>query len=315
MKRFKNILVVNSEADASGQILDRAVTLAQRNDARLTVMEAVQGEQGNILTSVFRASSEELHMRYALERQNQLAEEIAPRIGSGLHPDVHVQVGTPFVEIIRVVLRHQHDLVMMAAESLSGLRQRLFSSTAMHLMRKCPCPVWIMKPIPQPTFQGILAAVDPAPDDKERQALNVKILDLATSLARQEQTLLHVVHVWAPRREYFFGTSQLTTEEIDQLKRELQLQRRMALTELLEPYQLQGRDSRIHFLVGDPATAMSTLAAQHRIELTVMGTVCRTGLPGLLIGNTAEDMLAQVDCSVLAVKPDGFVSPVQTEDR
>jgi len=31
---------------------------------------------------------------------------------------------------------------------------------------------------------------------------------------------------------------------------------------------------------------------------------------GHLIGNTAEKILHQVDCSVLTVKPDGFVSPV-----
>lgn len=42
-----------------------------------------------------------------------------------------------------------------------------------------------------------------------------------------------------------------------------------------------------------------------------MGTVCRTGAPGLLIGNTAEKILYEVDCSVLTVKPDGFVTPVR----
>jgi len=36
----------------------------------------------------------------------------------------------------------------------------------------------------------------------------------------------------------------------------------------------------------------------------------RTGVPGLFIGNTAESVLHQVDCSVLALKPPGFVSPV-----
>jgi nucleotide-binding universal stress UspA family protein len=41
-----------------------------------------------------------------------------------------------------------------------------------------------------------------------------------------------------------------------------------------------------------------------------MGTVCRTGIPGLIIGNTAERVLDVVDCSVLTVKPEGFVSPV-----
>jgi nucleotide-binding universal stress UspA family protein len=41
-----------------------------------------------------------------------------------------------------------------------------------------------------------------------------------------------------------------------------------------------------------------------------MGTVCRAGVPGLFIGNTAEKVLRHVSCSVLTVKPEGFVSPV-----
>ncbi len=48
-----------------------------------------------------------------------------------------------------------------------------------------------------------------------------------------------------------------------------------------------------------------------KADLLVMGTVCRTGVPGFFIGNTAEDVLQQVDCSVLAVKPKGFVTPVK----
>jgi nucleotide-binding universal stress UspA family protein len=45
-----------------------------------------------------------------------------------------------------------------------------------------------------------------------------------------------------------------------------------------------------------------------------MGTVARIGIPGLLIGNTAETILDQLDCSVLAVKPPGFVSPVALDE-
>ena len=45
-----------------------------------------------------------------------------------------------------------------------------------------------------------------------------------------------------------------------------------------------------------------------------MGTVARTGIPGLIMGNTAEAILEQLDCSVLAIKPPGFVTPVSLQD-
>jgi nucleotide-binding universal stress UspA family protein len=34
-------------------------------------------------------------------------------------------------------------------------------------------------------------------------------------------------------------------------------------------------------------------------------------MSGLIIGNTAEKALNQLQCSVLALKPPGFVSPTQ----
>ena len=45
--------------------------------------------------------------------------------------------------------------------------------------------------------------------------------------------------------------------------------------------------------------------------LIIMGTVGRTGIPGFIMGNTAETILNRIDCSVLAIKPDGFVTPVR----
>ncbi len=52
------------------------------------------------------------------------------------------------------------------------------------------------------------------------------------------------------------------------------------------------------------------MTAKEEIDLVVMGTICRTGVPGFFVGNTAESILQQVECSVLTVKPDGFVTPV-----
>ncbi len=42
----------------------------------------------------------------------------------------------------------------------------------------------------------------------------------------------------------------------------------------------------------------------------VMGTLSKTGLAGLIAGNAAEMVFHTADCSVLAVKPPDFVSPV-----
>jgi hypothetical protein len=65
-----------------------------------------------------------------------------------------------------------------------------------------------------------------------------------------------------------------------------------------------------HLRKGNPAEVITRFVAEERIDAVVMGTVVRLGLPGFLIGNTAETVLDRVSCSLFTVKPEGFVSPV-----
>jgi universal stress protein E len=88
----------------------------------------------------------------------------------------------------------------------------------------------------------------------------------------------------------------------------------MGLDKLMDRFNLNALSHEVHLLKGDPGALIVDLARKKRIELVVMGTVCRTGLAGFFIGNTAEKVLQEVDCSVLAVKPDGFVTPVRLEE-
>ncbi len=61
---------------------------------------------------------------------------------------------------------------------------------------------------------------------------------------------------------------------------------------------------------GTASKAITSFSEAVEADLIVIGTVGRTGIPGLIIGNTAENVLQTTSASVLAVKPSGFVSPV-----
>jgi nucleotide-binding universal stress UspA family protein len=65
---------------------------------------------------------------------------------------------------------------------------------------------------------------------------------------------------------------------------------------------------------GEPEAVIPEFVVAQGIDLVVMGTVARSGIAGLLIGNTAERVLSKLPCSVLAVKPDGFVCPVSLDE-
>ena len=69
---------------------------------------------------------------------------------------------------------------------------------------------------------------------------------------------------------------------------------------------------RVHIAdkVGRPDQVILKCIREYHIDLLVLGTLGRAGVPGVMIGNTAERLLPEVTCSVLAVKPPGFRCPI-----
>jgi len=111
-----------------------------------------------------------------------------------------VLIGVPFLAIIREVIGNGRDLVIKIPEHRDWL-DRLFGSDDMHLLRKCPCPVWLTKSQAQKAYRRVLAAVDvddafPPTELQTRRALNRQILEMASSLAISDFAELHVVHAW-----------------------------------------------------------------------------------------------------------------------
>ncbi len=65
-----------------------------------------------------------------------------------------------------------------------------------------------------------------------------------------------------------------------------------------------------HLSWGSPWKDISHLAERLGADLIAMGTTGRSGITGLLLGNTAEKVLGACNCSVLTAKPSDFVSPI-----
>lgn len=246
--------------------------------------------------------------------QHGLHQCVAAIQQAGIQTTSKTIVGVPFVEIIREVIKNHYDLVMMTAEGKGGVKQTLFGNTSLHLMRKCPCPVWVIKS-GQPNYhRRILAAVDLVPDDQERTALAQRVMDLATSLARLGHDRLFILHAWSLYGDSILrGRAGVSDEEIENLLIEARNSHRQNFKEFLEGIPLEELEYEVYLLKGNAGTLIPEFAQAKAVDLIVMGTVSRTGIAGLFIGNTAEKVLQQVDCSILTVKPEGFISPVKLD--
>lgn len=326
MKRFKNILCVVEPGEISKPALERAVLLAENNQARLMVIDVIEQVIDDIDMPDGGPISNKLQAAMALDHEQRLK----PLLESyRKHIDIEFKIihGDSFLAIIREVLGNKRDLVIKVPQTPDWL-DRVFGSEDMHLLRKCPCPVWLIKPEAPKSYRRILAAVDvddayPEAEQKSRQALNHKILEIAGSLALSEFAELHVVHVWdAIGESAMRGGLMRTPEEkilayVEQVRRHHERSLNALLHELnaqLGPAAMSYLSAQKHLIKGWARKEIPALAKQIDADLIVMGTVARTGIPGFIMGNTAETILNQIECSVLAIKPPGFTSPVKSED-
>lgn len=306
MKQFKNILLI---APFDKPLLNQATALLNTSQSRMTLMSVVpELEMANITTN----DGKKVDLQSLLE--NELHSEIEKTTRSLKSCDVRVKsiVATgnhAFIEVIKQVQAKKHDLVMMLADGINSVRDQLFGTLSMHLMRKCPSAVWVVKPSKRRKLRNVFAAVDPDSEDPIRDKLNVEVLNRAAGIAHNNGAKLQVVHAWNTLGGNVTRSRRwMSKQEVRLYVEKVAEAHRNQLHKLLEKH-LDGSQI-VHMLQGHPATVISEIIGDLNGDLLVMGTICRTGIPGFFIGNTAETLLNQVDCSVLTVKPKGFVSPV-----
>lgn len=308
MKRFKNISLIY---ECDQPTLQRAALLAKENHARLTIIHAVK-EFPNSWQHLYIDNRPVDVKKLVMEDQQERLNEIASSVHSlGVHPKTRLLEGEPFVEIIRDVIDHHRDLVVMTMDSKPGWREFFFGNTVSAMMRDCPCPVLALKPTESRGFKKILVAVDPVLVGDSHDTLNRVILELASSLAVLEGAELHVVHAWRLVGESMLrGRFAIPAVDVDRAVLQEFEKRRDLVESLLKKYSIS--PEHVHLPKGEATPAITGLVKNLGVDLLVMGTVCRTGIPGFIIGNTAEQILNAVECSTLTVKPEGFVSPVTT---
>jgi nucleotide-binding universal stress UspA family protein len=308
MKRFQNILLY-AGMEQNEAAVNRAVNLAMENRAPLTFMDVVKPipRALGMLTDV--VETEEMQRLLVQDHREKLLAVASDYVGTGVEIDVVVSCGDPATEIVRQVLEKKHDLVVKAVNG-DTRGERIFGSISRSLLRLCPCPVWLLKPEIHGQFDVVLAAVDMEDQDPVHVELNREILELGHAVAAREDAKLHIVSVWDLWMEHALRR-RAGDEEIDAALAAHKETIRKRLDAFLEPFRATHEAPEVHLRRGSPSSIVRSVADDIEADLLVMGTVCRTGAAGFLIGNTAETVLNHITCSILALKPEGFVSPVE----
>jgi nucleotide-binding universal stress UspA family protein len=293
------ILVYSPHEDRAHRAVTLASAVAERSGARVTILRVLEQAARRRAPRLEREGREINDLLLEAETR-ELEQVAAPLTARGLQVDVRVAWGVPWNEIITLVDAEGFDLVVKPARGLSREGHVFFGSTALHLFRKCVCPVWVVGDDGElPT--KIMAAIDPA-RDSGRSEVAGRILGWADRVGRYADAPVHVASAWhAPGADALTG--KLSESELKSYVDETRERAREVLDEILASAEHPPAPDLVHLVEGPARDVLPRFAEENHYDLIVMGTLGRTGIAGEMLGETAEMILRDVRASVLTISP------------
>lgn len=307
MEKYQNILVVIDPQHEEQKALKRAVELAKKTNAKITAFLSIFDFSYEMTTMLSHDERESMRESVISSRTEWINQLINDSTDNTLNIDILViWHNRPFEAIIHQVLDKGFDLVVKATHQHDKFKSIIFTPTDWHILRKCPCPVLLVKDHLWPENGKILAAVNVGSDENEHISLNQKITEEALHLAKLVKAEAHLVNSYP-------GTPVNIAIEIPEFNV-------MEYNDTMKNHHLSAMQehannfsvmlNNTHVQEGLPEDVIATLADELDSELVILGTIGRTGLSAALIGNTAEHVIDQLNCDILALKPDGYTSPL-----
>ncbi len=307
MNALKNILVVIDSNDDVQHAMARAVVLAKATGAKLTAFLSIYDFSYEMTTMLSIGERDAMRKAVVDDKRLWLVGLVEEQYGEDA--DITVDVlwhNRPFEAIIEMAIKNKFDLIVKGTHLHDTLKSIIFTPTDWHLLRKSPCPVLLVKELEWAENGKILAAVHTGSDAEHHKSLNEKILNESMGLANLINADVHIVNAYP-------GTPVNIAIEIPEFDPSeynsvVKAHHNQAVAELAGVFNLD--KERTHIAEGLPEDVIPEVCQEIGAELLVIGTIGRTGFSAAIIGNTAEHVLDQINCDVLAIKPDGYVSPL-----
>ncbi len=312
MGTFNNILLYSTGERGSVPTFSKIVDWARLRNGKVTIVDVFE-QTPSLPQRLFSSAVYEEAKRIARGRIEKRLERLTTEAQDrGVDATSAVLFGKPFVELIRTVLIQEHDLIVKTARVEGSLRERLMGTTALHLIRKCPAPVLVVQPTRRVRFTRVLVPLDFRSEDSQENSINTQIMEKALSIAELDGSELNFLHVWRPYGVSLLsgGRTRMSPDTIQEYVQSYKTNHKELFEAFLHRFSLGHLKHRVYFERGDPAALIPEVAARRRISLVVMGSTYSTGIGGIFMGSTAEQVIGQISCSVLTVKPLGFVTPV-----
>ncbi|ATD02858.1 universal stress protein E [Pseudoalteromonas tetraodonis GFC] len=302
METIKRIIAVIDPTKDDQNALARSIDLAKKSGASITAFMTVYDFSYEMTTMLSGDEREAMRKAVLKDRELWLKDLVSPYQNININTQV-IWHNRPYEAIINTVINDKYDLVIKGTHQHGALKAVIFTPTDWHLVRKCPTPVLFVKDMAWPAHGNILAAVNAVSENDQHLSLNKRIIKDAQFLCELANAKLNLVNAYpATPVNIAIEIPEFNPGLYNESVKKHHIE---STNELANEFNLTSDQCFIE--EGLPEDVIPDVAKRLNSELVVIGTVGRTGLSAALVGNTAIDSL---DCDVLALKPDGYVSPL-----
>lgn len=312
MAKYQNLLVAIEPNQDDQPALRRAVYLVKRQGGLIKAFLSVYDFSYEMTTLLSPDERAAMRQGVISQRAAWINEQCRFYHDEGVPIEIKVVWhNRPFEAIIQEALSSEHDLLLKVAHKHDRLESVIFTPTDWQLLRKCPCPVWMVKNQPWSEGSKALVAVNLASEEPYHDPLNIKLVQQTVELAENlNKTEVHLVGAY-PVTPINIAI-ELPDFDSSIYSDAIRGQHLIAMKTLRQRFCI--KEEFTHVEKGLPEEVIPDLAEQLQAGVVVLGTVGRTGISAAFIGNTAEHVIDQLNCDLLVIKPENFNCPIKADE-
>lgn len=305
---FTKLLVPIAPEQEVNQALHQAFVFANQQSAHVTLLVVIK--ELAEFKDIYHISGTALDiLDKATEFYHQAMEDHVQTL-TKQYPQitflVKVRVGIPYIEIIKEANESQSSMVIIDSHREDREEACQRGSNTLNLMRKSETPIWSIATHSAP-IKNVVAAIDLT--NQDYQDFNKQLIALAHEFCASINASLTFCHVWKLESEGFLRDwSGYKDIDIALLSQKMRQERMERLKVLLAPHEKNSVPMQVELLEGETRQVLPQYVSDNGIDLVILGSMSRTGISGFVMGNTAESMINQLNCSVITMKPDSFKS-------
>jgi nucleotide-binding universal stress UspA family protein len=144
---FRRILCALDLTATSARTVDMALSLAEENMARVTLLHVLEDVPGQEGPPRYRSLPAVVRIRQELfaEAEDRLCRSVPPEARDFCSVSEHVVEGTPWRAVLQVADETGAELIVMGAHSRGALDRAFFGSTVNQVVRQARCPVLVVR--------------------------------------------------------------------------------------------------------------------------------------------------------------------------